>query len=73
MPQASDELRAEMINRFGTIDDVPSTQFLEERGWILGRDWTWSKPGLVLKDALMEEISCISFLIDEWDYGGIRE
>jgi hypothetical protein len=71
MPQASDELRAEMERRFGDpISDAGPTKYLEDRGYTLNRDWTWSKPGENLNSIPREDFECILFLVHEWDYGG---
>lgn len=72
MPSASPELRARMQKRFGDpISDMGPMQFLESRGYALTRDWCWSKPGLVLAEVPEDELECIQFLADEWDFGGI--
>jgi hypothetical protein len=74
MPQASDELRAEMDRRFGdSIDSQGPIKFLRERGWTLNRDWTWSKPGMTLGNMPRDEFECVLFLIHEWDFGGVTE
>ncbi|MBP7704137.1 MAG: hypothetical protein KA105_02490 [Caulobacter sp.] len=74
MPQASDDLRAEMEQRFGDpVDSAGPIRFLRERGWTLHRDWTWSKPGQGFWDIPEDEAACIHFLVDEWDFGGVRD
>lgn len=74
MPQASDELRAEMKRRFGDpVDDAGPTQFLTDAGYTLHPDWTWSKEGVTdLKDMTRDEFECLLFLVHEWDYGSLR-
>lgn len=73
MPQASDEQRAEMERRFGdAVGDDGPIQFLRERGWTLNRDWTWSKEGQAIETIPEDEAACINFLIDEWDFGGVK-
>lgn len=72
MPQASDELRAEMERRFGDpIGDEGPMAFLRERGWSLNRDWTWSKPGVTQATMPRDEFDCVLFLAHEWDFGGV--
>jgi hypothetical protein len=78
MPQASDELRDYIIEKFGDIDCGAPEQFLEKKGWTLANDgsWTWSKPGFNrnnLDDIPEDEWLCILFLVHEWDYGGVKE
>jgi len=41
MPQASDELRAE----WDGPDDRKAINYLEEHGYVLNRNWSWSSPG----------------------------
>lgn len=73
MPQASDELRAQMERRFGDpVDDTGPIQFLRNAGYTLNRDWTWSKPGISdLAQMTREEFDCLLFLAHEWDFGGL--
>lgn len=73
MPQASDELRAEMKRRFGDeISDAGPTKFLEQAGYTLNEDWTWSKFGITnLEQMTRDEFECLLFLVHEWDYGGL--
>lgn len=74
MPQASDELRAEMERMFGDpVDDNGPQEFLRKRGWTLNRDWTWSKPGETLQSMPQDEYLCVLFLVHEWDFGGVRD
>lgn len=75
MPQASDELRAEMERRFGDpVSDAGPMKFLEARGWTLNRDWTWSKPGVTNYGQMpRDEFECMMFLVHEWDMAGISE
>lgn len=65
MPQASDEQRAE----WGISEDR-AMRHLDERGFVLGRDWYWRKPS---PDYVMtaKDWSAIDFLCDEWDFGGL--
>lgn len=73
MPQASDELRAEMERRFGDrVSDQGPMQYLTTRGYTLNGDWTWSKPGVSdLKQMARDEFECLLFLAHEWDFGGL--
>ena len=70
MPTASDEDRAEIVRRFGNIDPRGPENYLTAHGWKLTRDWTWVPPTPDYR-ASADEINCIQFLIDEWDYGGV--
>jgi hypothetical protein len=75
VPQASDELRSEMERRFGDpVSDAGPMKFLEDAGYVLGRDWQWRKPGISdLKQMTREEFECLMFLAHEWDFGGLAE
>ena len=71
MPSATDELRGEMQKMFGNeVDDFGPTKFLEDRGYTLNEEWNWVKPS---PDhiPLADELICIYFLMQEWDFGGI--
>jgi len=71
MPQASDELRDTITKWFGRIDDYAVIKFLESHGFTLTRDWFWIAP--VPSHTISEiEFNCLRFLIDEWDFGGIK-
>lgn len=74
MPQASDELRAEMDRRFkDPISARGPIKFLIANGWTLHEDWTWSKSGVTLGSMPRDEFDCMLFLIHEWDFGGVRK
>jgi len=76
MPQASDEDRNEMIRRFGDISDSGPTQYLQDNGWTLHDDWTWSHPNYsrACYNAIPQtEWVCIIFLVEEWDFGGLKK
>jgi hypothetical protein len=66
MPQASDYLRARMLERFGdAIDDQKPWKFLEDRGY--------TSPHFIIRPPLghavtEDESECIDFLYDEWDW-----
>lgn len=79
MPQASEELRAKMIARFGSIGLEGPVAFLESRGFVLNEDYSWKYPerqgpegrsdvlykGLSIEE---DEAECLNFLLDEWDF-----
>ena len=74
MPQASDELRTLMEERFGDpIDDADPIKFLQAAGYKLTRNWFWlPKPGITCAaDMTQEEFDCMVFLIHEWDFGDL--
>lgn len=73
MPQADDDLRARMNERFGSpIHDEGPRRYLREAGYTLSRDWTWSKPGIMsLQDMTRDEFECLLFLVHEWDFGAL--
>lgn len=70
MPSASRELQSQMLAWFGSIDSNGPEAFLESRGYVLTRGWEWRLPvpAHTLRD---EEILCIKFLMQEWDYGSL--
>lgn len=75
MPQATDELRAEMKHLFGDpINDAGPIKFLEDRGYKLTKQWTWlPKPGVKFPaDMDNDEWMSLLFLIQEWDFGGLE-
>lgn len=73
MPQASDELRAEMRTRFGDIDLHGPQEYLKAKGWTLHDNWQWSKPGVTNLGVIpRDEFDCLVFLVHEWDYGGVK-
>lgn len=72
MPQASDDLRQRMVDRFGDIGDGPPAQFLIDAGYKLSRGYTWSKPGISAYGQMTrDEFECLMFLMHEWDWGGL--
>jgi hypothetical protein len=67
VPQASDELRA----RWGEQVGGNPIAFLTDRGFLLTREFTWVLPaGRTEVDE--DEASAITYLVDEWDFGGIE-
>lgn len=54
-------------------DDGPIT-FLERSGYKINpKTFCWSKPGVTeLWEMTRDEFTCLVFLIDEWDYGGLE-
>ena len=70
VPQASDEDREQMRRWFGEIDEQGPIRFLESRGYVLRKDWRWEKP-VPSHTLSVEELACIHFLADEWDFGGV--
>lgn len=50
--------------------DTNAMQFLEQRGFVLKRDWTWIAPH---EPVTADEASALTYLILEWDFGDISE
>jgi len=63
MPTASPELRDEWHDE----GDIGSIRFLEQAGYVLGRDWQWRHP--MNKTPTEREGRAMSYLIEEWDFG----
>ena len=75
MPSASNELRTEMQRLFGDpIDDTGPMNHLKAAGYKLTADWHWlPKPNVSsYEDMTKDEYSCLLFLVQEWDMGGLR-
>ena len=74
MPSASDELREQMNEYFGDpISDYGPKKYLQDQGYTLNRDWSWSKPGITeLKQMERKEFECLMFLVHEWDGGTLK-
>jgi hypothetical protein len=66
MPQATEELRAEWPGH-----DQQAMAHLEAAGYRLERDWTWTRPQPGHQPS-ERDWSAIRYLIDEWDFGGLR-
>jgi len=76
MPSASDELREKMNRRFGDpVDDTGPILFLKNAGYDLCSDWHWEpKEGVKdYGDMTPDEYDCLLFLVQEWDFGGLKE
>lgn len=68
MPQASYELRQWIAAEFKCDwTEAPVERFLESKGW-RNNSGTWMRAdkGYV---ASKEELNCLEFMADEWDYG----
>lgn len=73
MPQSSDEMRALMHKWFGNeIDEAGPIKFLVSHGYVLCHDYHWELP-VPAHRISREEWACIKFLIEEWDFGSVRE
>lgn len=72
MPEASENLRSQMRQRFGSIDTLGPEKYLRDRGYELTPDWQWKKENVTsLDDMTREEFDCLLFLAHEWDYGSL--
>lgn len=72
MPEASEEMRSVIRERFGSISDEGPVKYLEANGYKLTHDYEWFKPGVTeLKDMTREEFDCLLFLAHEWDFSGL--
>lgn len=67
MPQASEDLRAKIRKRFGSLDDGAAWDFLKSKGYTM-EDFYISAP-TPLHRATADENECIDFLCEEWDWG----
>lgn len=78
MPTASNEQHAKMRLWFGEPEhdcigtDHAPLEFLKSHGWVLTHDWLWVPPTPAYA-ASCYEIECIIFLVDEWDFGWIKD
>lgn len=71
MPQATEEQRTTMKRWFGdSISETGPIDFLESHGFTLLRGWTWAAPTIHHSISCYEE-RCLTFLICEWDFGGV--
>ena len=71
MPQASEKMRRRYKARFGDIGPEHAMNELERRKYKLTKEWEWIAPKRKL--VTDEELFWIDFLIQEWDFGGLRE
>ena len=67
MPQTTPERRARWPGH-----DTQAIKHLEDAGYALTKDWCWIKPTPEHKPTGREE-DAVTYLIQEWDFGGIRE
>jgi len=70
MPQASSELRERWGGAEGVGEDK-AVAYLKQQGWCLSRDWLWYRTDDRV-DPTPTEWEAMRFLIDEWDFGGVR-
>lgn len=66
MPQTTPERAARWPGM-----DSEATNFLSAAGYELNRDWTWTKPTPEHVPTERERDAAI-YLIEEWDFDGIR-
>ena len=74
MPQTSRELWLKMEARFGPDSyDAGPIKYLEDAGYTLTRKWAWEpKPGVIVAAQMAEdELDCMVYLIEEWDFDGL--
>lgn len=67
MPQATEELR----KRWDGPSEFKAMNHLYMRGFKLTPQWEWTAPPGV--QVTEEDRSAILFLIQEWDFGGLRD
>ena len=75
MPQTTRELRLKMEARFGPDSyEYGPTNYLEAAGYTLTEKWGWEpKPGVLAAAQMTEdELDCMVYLIEEWDFDGLR-
>jgi hypothetical protein len=65
MPQTSDERRARWPGK-----DSEALSFLYSQGYEMTREWEWIPPK---REPTEREIDAIDYLVEEWDYGGIKQ
>ncbi len=73
MPQSTPERR----KRWG-ISTEKAIQFLENKGYMLNKDWSWKPPYKVRGESFgplpsLDETDAILYLIQEWDFNGLEE
>jgi hypothetical protein len=50
--------------------DLAAKHYLEDRGYILTRRWTWIQPESI-ETPSPEDNKAINYLVWEWDWGGL--
>jgi len=65
MPQATEELRKE----WDGPDDYKALTYLKDRGFVVTPHWEFI-PTQTVND---KDLSAITFMIQEWDYGGLAD
>lgn len=74
MPQSSSEmydLMKVICDSKTGVGDAPPIMFLIRRGYTLQKDYRWLPPTPDHYITIKEEL-CIRFLIEEWDFGGVK-
>lgn len=75
MPQTSEEVQQAIDVLLGKdeeyMQDVLAERFLSKRGWKLLMNWTWQLPKPDYQPD-KDQLLCVQYLIEEWDYGGIE-
>lgn len=51
--------------------DILAQTYLKKRGYVLGSNYSWSAPK-PQRPPTDEELLCVKYLIEEWDFGGLR-
>ena len=64
MPQSTPERRARWQ------DDETACKYLRKRGYVLLHDWCWQEPKNHKETAA--DIDAIIYLMEEYDFGGVR-
>ena len=73
MPQTTQENLDALAQFLDEVDDYTTQEYLVNRGYTLEGDFTWSHPNVKSKNYMTEnEWQCMLYLIQEWDYGGLR-
>jgi hypothetical protein len=72
MPRPIDDLRSfRRWRKTGGVGYDEPMRFLERQGYVLTKEWGWRKPSLS-HAVTAEEADAIQFLIDEWDFRGLK-
>lgn len=68
MPSATDRLQTKVREIFGDLDCAAPEAFLLARGFTIVDGWI-SKEGVTeIWELTQQELICIVFLVEEWDY-----